>query len=74
MMNSGTIPLSEFSMSEKLALLESLWADLADADGAFESPAWHADVVKGRIGAMENEPAGHAAWEDARMRLRGKLR
>lgn len=73
-MNSGAVRLSEFSMPEKLALLESLWADLAAEEGAFQSPTWHEDVLKGRIAASENEPAGHAAWEDAKIRLREKRR
>jgi hypothetical protein len=36
-----TLPLEEMTVREKLALMETLWEDLARTPEAIESPAWH---------------------------------
>ena len=58
---------------EKLRIIEALWADLAEDQDAFESPAWHeeelkkteADFAAGRIEALD--------WEDAKKELRKRF-
>ena len=58
---------------EKLRIIETLWADLAGDEDAFESPAWHeeelkkteADLAAGRIEALD--------WEDAKKELRKRF-
>ena len=58
---------------EKLRIIETLWADLAGDEDAFESPAWHeeelkkteADFAAGRIEALD--------WEDAKKELRKRF-
>ena len=58
---------------EKLRIIETLWADLARDEDAFESPAWHeeelkkteADFAAGRIEALD--------WEDAKKELRRRF-
>jgi putative addiction module component (TIGR02574 family) len=58
---------------EKLRIIETLWADLAGDEEAFESPAWHeeelktteADFAAGRIEALD--------WEDAKKELRKRF-
>ena len=59
---------------EKLRIIETLWADLAGDEDAFESPAWHeeelkkteADFVAGRIEALN--------WDDAKKELRKRFK
>ncbi len=58
---------------EKLRIIETLWADLAREEDAFESPAWHEEEVKkteadfaaGRIEVLD--------WEDAKKELRKRF-
>lgn len=58
---------------EKLRIIETLWADLAGDEDAFESPAWHEEELKrteaefaaGRIEALD--------WEGAKKELRKRF-
>ena len=67
------LSLSEYTMPEKLALLESLWADLAGDENTLESPLWHEGVLKEREAIMKNGQPVVSDWEDAKERLRKKL-
>ena len=61
---SATLPLEKMTLAEKMQAMEELWADLSRND-RFESPAWHADVLKAR--SAENE---FVDWEAAKRQLR----
>ncbi len=59
--------------SEKLKIIETLWADLSADDASFESPAWHTaelrkteeDFKAGRVTSVD--------WEDAKKELRKRF-
>lgn len=65
--------LRKLPNDEKLKIIELLWSDLAAADEAFASPAWHADELRnteadfaaGRIEVLD--------WEEAKRELRKQL-
>lgn len=38
--------LRKLPAGEKLRIIETLWADLAGDEDAFESPAWHEQELK----------------------------
>ncbi|HEY5909494.1 MAG TPA: addiction module protein [Verrucomicrobiae bacterium] len=65
--------LRKLPSAEKLRIIETLWADLARDEDAFESPAWHEEELKktaadfgaGRIEALD--------WEDAKNELRKRF-
>jgi hypothetical protein len=40
--------LSQFSLAQKLDLMETLWADLTKDEKTLRSPAWHETVLKDR--------------------------
>ena len=69
----STAELRKLSPSEKLKIIETLWADLAADDESFPSPAWHekelqkteADLAAGRIEVLD--------WEDAKKELRTRF-
>ncbi len=42
------LPLTEMTLHEKLAAMESLWEDLARTPESIESPAWHKDILAER--------------------------
>jgi len=67
------VSLSEYTMPEKLALLESLWADLAGDENTLESPLWHEMVLKERESAVNCGQTVVSDWEDAKERLRKRL-
>jgi hypothetical protein len=63
-----TLPLEEMTVKEKLALMETLWEDLARTPEAIESPAWHQDVLNERSASQ-----GHYTdWDKAKTRIRRK--
>ena len=43
-----TIPLDKMSATEKLQVIEEIWADLSRVPEDVPSPAWHADVLRAR--------------------------
>jgi putative addiction module component (TIGR02574 family) len=67
------VELRKLPSREKLKIIETLWADLAADEDAFESPAWHEEELKktgidlaaGRIEALD--------WEDAKKELRKRF-
>lgn len=66
-------PLSELSLSEKLDLMESLWADLTKDEKAFKSPAWHETVLKDREEAFAAGKVTASDWEEAKKRIQKKV-
>jgi putative addiction module component (TIGR02574 family) len=65
--------LRKLPTPEKLKIIEALWGDIAADDGAFESPAWHAeelrkteaDLAAGKIEVLD----GNDAKEELRKRF-----
>ena len=69
----SSFQLSEYSMSEKLALLESLWADLAGDEETLDSPLWHESILKEREEAFLHGKTVASDWEEVKKRLRKNL-
>ncbi len=66
----STVKLQQMPRTEKVKLMEELWADLSGDEGALESPAWHADELRKteeRFAAGREEVIG---WADAKRQLR----
>jgi len=57
---------------EKLQAMEALWADLAQDEDQFESPAWHEDALREAERAVRSGAAKFSDWDDAKKRLRRK--
>jgi len=70
---SITLPLKEMTLHEKLAVMESLWDDLAGSPEAIESPAWHKDVLDERRQRVAEGKAQFVNWETAKAEIRKKL-
>lgn len=67
------LPLDQMTTEEKLRAMDALWADLSrNADG-FESPAWHADVLREREERIAAGKEPSVDWEAAKRRLRERL-
>ncbi len=70
----AVLPLDKMTVEEKLRAMEALWADLSRNADAFESPAWHADILRARDQRIAEGKEPSADWEEAKRRLRQRLR
>ena len=68
-----TLPLKEMTLQEKLAVMESLWEDLARTPEAVESPAWHKDILDERRQRLAEGKSRFIDWETAKAEIRKKL-
>ena len=67
------LPLETMTREDKLRAMEALWADLTRHAEAFESPAWHADVLRERDQRVAEGKEAYVGWDDAKRELRGRL-
>ena len=65
-----TLPLDKMTVAEKLRAMEALWADLSRNEAAFESPAWHGDVLHDREAKVKSGKETFMDWEAAKKQLR----
>ena len=67
------LPLSQFTYAEKLELLETIWDDLSRDETAFESPAWHENILNERKEAFSAGKVQHSARAEAKERIKRNL-
>lgn len=70
----AVLPLDQMTTEEKLRAMEALWTDLSRQADVFESPAWHADVLRERDRRIAEGSEPSIEWEEAKHRLRARLR
>lgn len=58
---------------EKLKIIEALWNDLAEDDSAFESPAWHGDVLRKTESDFQKGLVESLDWKTAKKELRQRF-
>ena len=69
----AVLPLDQMTIEEKLRAMETLWADLSRKADSFESPAWHADVLRERDQRVAEGKEPSVEWEVAKRKLRERL-
>ena len=67
------LPLKDMTLQEKLAVMESLWEDLARTPETIESPAWHKDILDERRRRLAEGQSRFVDWETAKADIRHKL-
>lgn len=67
---SVNLPLDQMTTEEKLEAMEALWTDLTRNEEEFESPAWHAKVLRERDERVKAGQEGFIDWETAKRQLR----
>lgn len=67
------LPLKDMTLEEKLAVMDSIWEDLAHTPDAIESPAWHEDILNERHQQLVDGTARFTNWEAAKTDIREKL-
>ncbi|BFU95040.1 MAG: addiction module antitoxin RelB [Nitrospira sp.] len=70
---SINLPLNDMTLQEKLAIMESIWEDLARTPEVIESPAWHKDVLDERRRQFVDGTSRFTDWETAKADIRKKL-
>ncbi|TLU87319.1 MAG: acyl-protein synthetase [Chlorobium sp.] len=63
------LPLSQFTYAQKLELLETIYDDLSRDETAFESPAWHENILNERREAISAGTAQHSDWSEPKERI-----
>jgi len=66
--------LRRLSRSEKLKLMETLWHELSQPDGEYESPAWHATELAATERRLAEGKEQVLDWDAAKESLRSKFR
>jgi hypothetical protein len=66
----SALEIQQMPRSEKLRLMEILWADLSRDESELESPAWHADVLRETSERRTRGQETTLAWEQAKAKLR----
>jgi putative addiction module component (TIGR02574 family) len=63
-------PIAELSFTQKLDLMEMLWADMAANEKNMESPDWHDAILKDRSVALDAGKITVSDWETAKERIK----
>lgn len=69
----AALPLDRMTTAEKLRAMEALWADLTRNADSFESPAWHAEVLREREQRIAEGKETFLDWDEAKRQLRERL-
>jgi len=72
-MERVVLPLSQYTLEQKLDLMEAIWDDITRDSKAFESPAWHEKILKKREEDLAKGDATVSDWEEAKERIRRKV-
>ena len=64
------LPLDQMTTAEKLHAMETIWADLTRNADSFESPTWHADVLRDRDQYVAEGKEDYIDWNEAKRQLR----
>jgi len=69
-----TLPLDKMTVSEKLRVLEEIWADLCRTPDEVPSPAWHAEVLEAREKRTREGTSSFMDWDEAKRAIRDETR
>ena len=69
-MNRFEFPITQLSFTQKLDLMEMLWADMIGNEKKLESPAWHEAVLNDRKAALEAGKITASNWDEAKERIK----
>ncbi len=65
--------LKDMTLQGKLAVMESIWEDLARTPEAIESLTWHKDILDERRQRVAEGTSRFTDWETAKADIRKKL-
>ena len=66
----SALEIQQMPRSEKLKLMEILWADLSRDEAELESPSWHVDALRETSERRARGDETVLDWEQAKAKLR----
>lgn len=73
MINRFDVPITQLSFTQKLDLMEMLWADMVGNEKTLESPAWHEAILNDRQAALDAGKITVSDWEEAKERIKKNI-
>lgn len=61
--------IRQMSLPEKMALLETVWSEIATDPGQVEVPQWHKDILDERDLALKEGRAVVLDWDEAKRQI-----
>ena len=61
--------IRQMSFPEKVALLETVWSEIAANPGQVEVPQWHKDILDERDLALKEGRATVLDWDEAKRQI-----
>jgi len=68
-----TLQVEQMSRTEKLQVMEAIWAALSVPDTEVESPAWHANALRETEERVARGEEHIVDWETAKRKLRNRF-
>lgn len=68
------LSLDSLSTDQKLILMERLWEDLSQRPGDLPAPEWHGDILAERMASAREGHTEFVDWNEAKERLRDRLK
>lgn len=69
-MSSADISIDGLSVTQKLGLMERIWADLERQSSDIPAPDWHGDVLARRMQAVQDGDVDFLDWSDVKKSLK----
>ncbi len=66
------LDIGSLTRTEKLRVMEELWADLTQTEDSYPSPDWHGDVLRERDDALKTGKDEFVPWAEAKRIIREK--
>ncbi|MDD2685928.1 MAG: addiction module protein [Gallionella sp.] len=70
MMNRIEVPIAQLSFTQKLDLMETLWADMSGNEKNLASPDWHTAILNDREAALDAGQLTVSDWAEAKERIK----
>lgn len=65
--------IKEMTIEEKMQAMELLWDDFCRNNPDFESPQWHADILRAREKNLKQGKDQFVDWEQAKKEIRDSI-
>ncbi len=70
---ASSLPIENYSVAEKLLLMERLWVDLSRRPAEVPVPDWHGEVLDARRAALREGKTSFVDWETVKQELRERF-
>ena len=68
-----SLPLKEMTTSDKIRVMEEIWADLSEPDSGFVPPDWHRVILEERKKGILDGSQQFTDWEKAKKEIRDRV-